>query len=367
MDAPPLIITADERLREELLRLAAAAGAVPDVAAGVAADPRALRGWARAPAVVVGADQAAALVRWGAPRRAGVTVCWAGSRDAGDEPAVLRAGLALGAERLATLPQDEATVVGALADLGEPDGGGPVLAVVGGAGGAGASVFAAALATRAAARGPTLLADLDPLGPGAGRLLGLGGAGAVGWPDLTRGSGRLGAGALREALPRTRAGVGVLGWPGPATAVDDETLRDALAAAVRGHRAVVLDLPRRELAGRSDLLGRAAAVVVVCVATLTGASATARLLGSGALVGMTPLLVVRGDLQDAARLGRVLGVEPTVAMPGQRRLEESLALGLGPTVAGRAPRGRAGALARAADTVWRAVPLGSPARAAVCP
>ncbi|MDO9455610.1 MAG: hypothetical protein Q7T52_05945, partial [Nocardioides sp.] len=47
----PLLVTADPALRDELLRLAAAAGVAPDVAA----DPgSALRSWARAPVVLVG-------------------------------------------------------------------------------------------------------------------------------------------------------------------------------------------------------------------------------------------------------------------------------------------------------------------------
>ncbi len=352
MDAPPLIVTADDLLREALLRLAAAAGVVPELVSGTAGEPGALRGWTRAPAVVVGADRAAELSGLGLPRRGGVTVCSSGPAE---DPVLLRAGLALGAERVVELPREEAAVVAALADLAEPDGGGPALAVVGGSGGAGASVLAAALAVRASVRGPTLLVDLDPLGPGSGRLLGLDGPGAVGWPDLARGSGRLGAGALREAVPRTDAGVGVLGWPGPAEPVDPATVREALAAASRGHRAVVLDLPRAALARRADELAHASAVVVSCVATVGGAASAARLLAGDAMAGLAPLLVVRGGVGDAARLSRSLGLEATAVMPDQPGLEEAVTLGLGPVRPGpRAPRGRAGALARAADAVWRA-------------
>ena len=49
----PLLITRDQALLDELLRLAAAAGVSPDVAADGGS---ALRGWVGAPLVLVGAD-----------------------------------------------------------------------------------------------------------------------------------------------------------------------------------------------------------------------------------------------------------------------------------------------------------------------
>ncbi len=258
MDATPLIVTSDPDLRDALARLAAAAGVAPEVAPAAEAHGR----WVRAPAVVVGADQAAALARLDPPRRDGVLVGCLGAAEGdaigcapAEDSSVLRAALALGAERVLTLPRDEAAVVAALSDLGEPDRRAPVLAVTGGSGGAGASVLAAALAARGARGGPSLLVDLDPLGPGSGRLLGLGGS--MGWPDLSRGAGRLGAAALRDAVPRTVDGVGVLGWPdvpGAPGSVDEATVREALAAAVRGHAAVVVDLPRGAGHGWAEVL-----------------------------------------------------------------------------------------------------------------
>ncbi|MGA8246736.1 MAG: septum site determining protein, partial [Nocardioides sp.] len=67
----PLLVTADESLLDELLRLSAAAGTTPDVAHDV---PAALRAWLKAPLVLVGADLAAPLAGAAPARRDAVFV-----------------------------------------------------------------------------------------------------------------------------------------------------------------------------------------------------------------------------------------------------------------------------------------------------
>ena len=81
-----------------------------------------------------------------------------------------------------------------------------MLAVIGGRGGAGASVFATALA-HAAPR--ALLVDVDPWGGGIDLALGSERDAGLRWPDLAAGGGRVGYPALRAALP-SRHGVAVL-------------------------------------------------------------------------------------------------------------------------------------------------------------
>ena len=71
----------------------------------------------------------------------------------------------------------------------------------------------------------------------------------VRWEALVETSGRLGAGALREGVPR-RDHLGVLTWSGPRRRLDVPTARRILPAAVRGHDLVVLDLARQ---GGADL------------------------------------------------------------------------------------------------------------------
>src|SRR6476620_10540299 len=71
MTSPVLLITRDELLLDDLLRLAAAAGTTLEVAHDSTA---ALRGWAAASVVLVGADQTDALAAHRPARRDGVHV-----------------------------------------------------------------------------------------------------------------------------------------------------------------------------------------------------------------------------------------------------------------------------------------------------
>jgi hypothetical protein len=64
----------------------------------------------------------------------------------------------------------------------------PVVGVVGGSGGVGASTFAAAIALGASqvVRGPAVLIDLDPVGGGIDALLGMHSSPGFRWSDLSR-------------------------------------------------------------------------------------------------------------------------------------------------------------------------------------
>lgn len=354
----PLLVTADETLLEELLRLAAAAGATPDVAA----DPAAvLRAWATAPCVLVGDDVAARAVRCAPERRDGVRVVgWQADTD------TFRAALALGAEEVCELPRAESHLVALLLDLDDLGRApGAVLGVVGGSGGAGATTLACAVGQVAASYGTALVVDCDPQGPGADRVLGLEQSPGVRWDALLRGGGRLGASSLREAVP-SRDGLGVLTWPHEA--IDDparstasreafaEACREAVAAGRRGHDLVVLDLPRAgdelvaDLAGRCDLV---LVVVVPAVAAVASAQRTCRRLGETEALR----LVVRDSGLDPDEVARVTGVPVAARLPDQRGLSEAVDLGLGPV---RSPRGP---LARTARTLLALPEVGlAPAR-----
>ncbi|WP_340539194.1 septum site-determining protein Ssd [Nocardioides sp. GXZ039] len=330
----PLIATADATLRDELLRLAAAAGVVPEVIA----DPAlVLRAWARAPVVLVGADLAAALADLGPARRAGVhVIAWGAAANE-----LFRAALTLGAENVAGLPRSEGWVVETLTDLGEPGrAGGLVIGVMGGSGGAGASTLACALAQTAARTGDAVVLDCDRFGPGLDQVLGLDRSDGFRWDALCETSGRLSARALREALPR-RGRLGVLTWHAGSTAtLQAFAVREALSAARRGHDVVVVDLPRTgeplvdEVAARCDVL------LVVVVPTVVGLASAARLCARlGARNG--PGLVVRGAGLDRDDIARATGARVLAVMPEQRRIGEAIDLGLGPVRSHRGPLGRA--------------------------
>lgn len=335
----PLLITADDLLLDELLRLAAAAGTTPDVARD---GPAALRRWAAAPLVLVGADLAAELAQAAPGRRDGVhVVAWGAVADD-----LFRQALALGAENVAELPRSDAWVVEALTDLGDAGGGGRArgltLGVLGGSGGAGATTLACALGQVAGRGAASVVIDADPWGPGVDRLLGLEGSGGVRWDALQQTTGRLSARSLREALPR-RDGVGALSWgPGPAGSLQAFAVREALSAAQRGHDTVVLDLPRTGDALVEELAARCDRLLVVCVATVPGVASAARVCARfedpAAL-----RLVVRGSAVVPEAVARAVGVPVVTAMADQRGLGEAIDLGLGPVRSHRGPLGRAAA------------------------
>lgn len=333
----PLLITRDEALLDELLRLAAAAGVTPVVAPDALGG---LAGWTGAPLVLVGKDVAEELAELRPARRDGVHVVSWGSFP--DE--AMRVALALGAENVAELPQSGEWVVEQLTDLGEQR---PrrawTVGVVGGSGGAGASVLAAALGQVAADTAPAVVIDADPLGAGLDRLLGMEDRAGVRWDELCQTTGRLGASAFRESLPR-RDGLGVLTWyVGRRGVLQPFAVREVLSAARRGHETVVIDLPRSGDPVIEEVVARCDLVLVVARPTVHGLAAAGRVVAG--LPDVPTGLVLRGAGLGDDDVARVVPVPVLLRMGDQRGLAESIDLGLGPVRSRRSP------LARAARTV----------------
>ncbi len=332
----PLIVTRDDTLLDELLRLSAAAGVVPEVATDGQA---ALRAWSAAPIVLLGADLANALARIGPPRRVGVhIVSWGGVPDE-----IFRTALAVGAENVAELPRSESWVIEALSDL-EAVGAGFTVGVIGGSGGAGATIFACALGQVAARTGMAMVLDVDPLGAGLDRVLGCEGVDGVRWEALSQTTGRLSARSLRDAVPR-RQGLGVLTWaPGTPGSVQAFAVREALSAAQRGHDLVVVDLPRRVDQVLEEVVSRCDHVFVVVHPTVVGIASAARVCARLGGPGSTSLVVRRPGV-ESGEVGRAIGLPVSVEMADQRGLAEAIDLGAGPVRSWRGPLGRAAAAA----------------------
>lgn len=331
----PLIVTRDETLLDELLRLAAAAGTTPEVAVDGGA---ALRGWAAASLVLVGADLADEVARVVPPRRSGVhVVAW------GEVPDQLfRTALSLGAENVAELPRSGDWVVETLTDLGDDRAAhGLVVGVVGGSGGAGATTFACALGQLAGRAGAAMVIDADPLGPGLDRVLGVESEPGVRWGELCQTTGRLSARSLREAVPRTGS-LGVLTWAdGACGGLQAFAVREAISAARRGHDMVVLDLPRSRDALLDEVVARCDRVLLVVVPTVAGVASAVRLC-RGFPDRSRLRVVVRGSGVDERDIARVTGAPVIGSMPDQRGLAEAIDLGLGPVRSRRGPLGRTG-------------------------
>jgi secretion/DNA translocation related CpaE-like protein len=159
-----------------------------------------------------------------------------------------RAALDLRAEQVVPLPEAEHLLAGRLARLteGPRPGRAPVVGVIGGCGGAGASVLAAALARAAAPLTPTLLVEVDQFGGGADLLLGAEDEPGLRWPDLVSARGRLLPGSLSGSLPLID-GVHVLAAArsGPAGELPPAAVSSVLDSARAEYGAVLVDLPRR--------------------------------------------------------------------------------------------------------------------------
>ncbi|MEE2061252.1 septum site-determining protein Ssd [Rhodococcus artemisiae] len=319
-----LALIGDATLLASLRRVAAAADrqlAEPTVL------PR-RRAWLDAGLVVVDRDEALACAA-ALPRRSGVVlVC-------PDEPGLdeWQAAATVGAEHVLGLPDDEVELLAVLGAAAEPEaGGGTVLAVVGGCGGAGASTFSAALAWAAAARGApgVLLVDADPFGAGLDTLTGLEERAGIRWSGLTVDSGSVSARALRDAVPEWLSGVGVLAGDRGAERVGAAPLTAVLEAARRAGVAVVCDVARTFDEVAEAAIAAADTTVLVTQARVSGALAAARtadwITGRAATAGV----VVRGPAPGglrAADVAAVVGLPLLAAMRPQPGLAEALERG----------------------------------------
>jgi secretion/DNA translocation related CpaE-like protein len=335
----PLLVSSDEDLVDDLLRLLAAAGTEAELATGGPALRRAHRD---APLVLVGADAVGTAAVRSLPRRPGVVVVAAGELP----PDGWAGAVEVGAERVALLPDDESWLLArAVTAVRSPVDRGWLVAVGGSCGGAGASTVATAVArTAASERGPgVLLVDADPWGAGLDLMLGAERSEGLRWPDLTGLRGRVGGDALLAALPEV-AGVHVLASSRSSIVpVPDE----ALTAVVEAGRAVgcpvVVDLPR---AGHGDdgaaaVLAEADLALLVVPARLRAATAARLLVDTPGSPWASAQLVVgqvagglsRQEVADV--VGRPvlaeLGHDRSVVPRGER--------GEPPSVAARSPLG----------------------------
>lgn len=341
--ATALLITRDDRLLDELLRLAAAAGCILDVAH----DPvGGLRAWSAASVVLVGADLARSVAQQRPPRRDHVHLV--GQAPLPDE--VFRSALGAGALDVVELPTAEAWLVELLTDATDATDGRAAagrrsltVGVVGGSGGAGATTFACAVALTAARQQRTVLIDLDPLGPGADRVVGIDAPSGARWDTLMSSRGRLGSRSLRAALP-DKDGLAVLTWgTGSPIGLHATAVREVLSAARRGNDVVVVDVPRRLEDVTAEVVTRCDQVLVVTQPSIPGIAAAARVVGILRPLNDQLGLVVRGDRSavPAGQVATALGLPLVADAPHQRRLSEHVHLGLGPVHSQRSSLARA--------------------------
>jgi secretion/DNA translocation related CpaE-like protein len=331
----PLAITADPELLDDLLRLAAAGG----VELEVANDPVAgRRSFAAAPLVLVGFDMAEACYRAGLPRRPSLVLV--GRTGEGTDPWELAE--AMGAAHVAMLPPAEPWLVDRFADVANaPAVAGRLIAVIGGRGGAGASVLAAGLAVTAVRVGlRTLLVDADPLGGGIDLVLGWEGLQGLRWPALRDVSGRVSVPALVDALPRQGELV-VLSWDrGTPVAVPAEAMAATIEAGRNGRDLVVVDLPRRLDDAALLALQSADRTLLVVPAELRATAAAGRVAAAIGEHCRSLHVIVRGPTPGrltATEIASSLRLPLAGVLRPEPRLAANLERGETPAGSGRGP------------------------------
>ncbi|HEY3606834.1 MAG TPA: septum site-determining protein Ssd [Pseudonocardiaceae bacterium] len=347
----PLTLISDEPLLDQAIQIAAVTGCELDRAPDILA---ARRRWGEAPLILLDEAAAHACAAAELPRRPGIVVLSSAAHPSECWPQAV----ALGVEQILTLPADESWLLGAFADAADRPAAiaGRVVAVLGGRGGAGASVLAAAVALAALGSGHSaLLVDGDPFGGGLDLVLGAEIDAGLRWPDLRMQGGRVPASALRSALPGRTNGDARLAvvscdrdGPGPAP--------DAMAAVIEaGRRAgdtVVCDLPRHRCDVADAALDRADLAVLVVPAEVRACVAARRVADVIHERGVRLCALVRGPAPGglpAAEVARAVGAPLLAAVRAEPSLARALERG------SLRPRAR-GPLATAAKAVLNALP-----------
>jgi secretion/DNA translocation related CpaE-like protein len=330
----PLVVTADADLLDDLLRLAAAGGSEVEVAPDpAAARPR----YATAPLVVIGLDQLEPCLRARLPRRSRLIVAGRGTLP--DETWQLTKHL--GTAHVAALPEAEAWLVDRFAERPEAVTNGRVLAVIGGRGGAGASILAGGLAMTASRSGHrTLLVDGDPLGGGLDLLFGWENVDGVRWPGLADAEGRVDPPALLEALPH-RGDLVLLSFDREQLpAVPCEAMAATLDAGRRGRDVIVADLPRHLDDAAALALQSADRTVLIVPAELRATAAAVRVARAVRLHCDDVALVVRGPAPGKLRprdVSEALGLPLVGSLRPDPGMCQALERGEPPAADGKGP------------------------------
>jgi secretion/DNA translocation related CpaE-like protein len=279
-----VLLGGTDRLRDEIARIAAAAGL-------------ALRPASPKEGPVTAAGAAPVLLGTGYARvpRTTAEVIVVGFVD--EAPALWDLAASTGAGRVAVLPDGAAWLAEYLSRTWRRETAGKVVALHGASGGVGTSALAGWLAATAARSGTaTVLVDGDPLGGGLSSALGAADVPGLVWPDLTEVQGTVNPVQLAASLPAI-AGFSLLSWPGTGGPTLPEmpavhTAAAVMSAAAGAFGLVVID------AGRlgPDNGPPADDIVLLTKADCRSRRAAASALTAAARTGANVHVVVRGPL-----------------------------------------------------------------------
>ena len=317
-----LALVGDPALRDDVDRVAAAVG----LAVVHASDPSGRNVWTGAVAVLLDVAGARRCARRVLPQRGRVVLVVRSEPTATD----FQAAIAVGAQKVIVLPNQDGELMAELSDAADAsrdeDRRGAIVGVIAGRGGAGASVFATALAQTAA---DALLVDADPWGGGIDLVLGCEGETGLRWPDLTLQGGRLSYTALRDALPQ-RHGVSVLSGGRTGSDIDAVPLGAVIDAGSRGGTTVICDLPRRSTDAVETVLDAADLVVVVAPADVRSCAAAAAIAPWVSAANPNAGLVVRGPSPGGLRsvdVAEIVGLPLLARMRSQPGVADDLERG----------------------------------------
>ena len=317
-----LALVGDPALRDDVDRVAAAVG----LAVVHASDPSGRNVWTGAVAVLLDVTAARRCACRVLPRRGRVVLVVRSEPTATD----FQAAIAVGAQKVIVLPNQDGELMAELSDAADAsrdeDRRGAIVGVIAGRGGAGASVFATALAQTAA---DALLVDADPWGGGIDLVLGCEGETGLRWPDLTLQGGRLSYTALRDALPQ-RHGVSVLSGGRTGSDIDAVPLGAVIDAGSRGGTTVICDLPRRSTDAVETVLDAADLVVVVAPADVRSCAAAAAIAPWVSAGNPNAGVVVRGPSPGGLRsvdVAEIVGLPLLARMRSQPGVADDLERG----------------------------------------
>lgn len=289
------------------------AAAAQDLVGRVVTDLDRLAGrWRDAVTVFVADTHAEQVASRALPHRDGVYLV--GS----DELTLSSWSVPLGA-RVILLPEGGAWL-GAVLDEGTTRARAPVVALVGGSGGLGASTLACALAYRAARLpGGAALVDLDALGGGIDLLLGAEQVDGWRWPRLNAADGHLGD--LRPYLPVVD-GVSVVSMSrGPGLDLAREPLAAIVGSLRRTHGLVVMDTGRSLTAAAREGMRLASRRLLLVSGRIRGVAAARQFVRAHQLEQVDLVLrrSTRGSL-PAEVVADALGFPVIAEIPDDPRL-----------------------------------------------
>lgn len=284
--ADPLLIAIDDPLLHPEATHAAAATGRPLIDAAGADALR--RHYTRAHAVFLDAHYAPVVEDH--PRRDGVFLL---GTDVGDVNALASRSPHVAGSFV--LPHQAGELLRAVGALGaaaapQPRGGEAVIAVIGAAGGVGASTVGASISRVAGAQREPTIVDVHRYSGGLDLLLGIEGEIGARWGEIVLGDGQVMRDDVRRALPATSDGIAVLTHA--RTSISDPHVVDRaelgrVVTALSGAGVTVVDTPAHLVPERCEL------AVVVVPAEVRGTAAAARIVAECAAAATPAALVLR--------------------------------------------------------------------------